>query len=242
MGIPFLPKHRRGSYKTVGNLYLFDRLPSGFLPAGDSPPQTRGVGEELVRVYASEQVVSDQASAGLGMCVRGTVLTALHVIEDAPFIRIEYGGKVVAASEIARDEQKDLVLIKPAHPLGAADAILSAEEGLGDSELFCFGYLSLLEKRCGRITTYKEQLCSYRIPADAPRRVKAHVFAAEVPSWTRDFFLGFSGSVLVDDEGAVRGMITVTIRQFRWWGQAHIGGINSRALREFIDTHISDQA
>jgi len=239
MKVPFIGRSKKGSYRRIGKQYLFDRLPYNFIPQEDLPSAIQRVGDAMVRVDACDE--HGHEYRGMGLNLGGFVLTALHTVQDSTDINLSHEERRIGAREVARDEDLDLALLEPENSLPAPSVALSAESGLGDGELYVFGYLFFIEAREGRSATYKERLCAYRIQDIASRYIKDDVLTVAIPAWAYDLFPGFSGSMLVDGQGSIRGMVQMTIKdKYRIYGVipfhfAHyIGGPHSHKLQDFL--------
>lgn len=238
MRLPFVGRSRKGSYRRVGDICVFDRSPRNFLLKEDLPPAIQRVGDAIVRVCARD--AQGKEVAGTGLNLGGVVLTALHTVQGAKDINLVYERQTIWAREIARDEGLDLVLLEPENSPPAPSVDMSVKGGVGDGELYVFGYLFLFESREGKSTTYRERMCAYRIEDRASRVTKDDVFDVAIPIWALDFFRGFSGGMLVDGEGSIRGMLRVTrkipnlICGVNPSYSSYISGLHSGKLLDFL--------
>lgn len=243
---PFIYRSRRGSYRRIGNQYFFNRLPHNFLLKEDLPPAIQLMGDSIVRVQAREPNYNYD---GTGVNLGEVVLTALHTVQYCKNINLVHKEQSTKAREVARDPGLDLALLEPENSLPAPNVVFPTENGLGDGELYAFGYLFFIKARKGRSTTYKERLCAYRIEDTASRVIEGDEFAVAIPTWAYDFFPGFSGGVLVDGDGSIRG-VTQMRRKTRnlIFGvtpislSACIMGLRSRKLQDFVKRYNNGRA
>ena len=239
MKIPFRNGGGKGSYRKTREGIFFDRLPESFLLEEDLPSAVQRVCRATIRIRECDE--KGYIYQGTGLALGRNIITALHVVKGVDHFDLMHNGENIAVRQIAIDEDMDIALLESEKLLPSADSVLSEETGLGYDELYSLGYLWVKEGK----NTYKERLCACKIEGvEILRRVRDGRFFVEIPSMARDFMPGFSGGMLVDYSGAIRGMTQGVIKETRWhFGiiriarNGYLWGAHSIAIRNFLEQH-----
>jgi S1-C subfamily serine protease len=118
-------------------------------PSATRPPTTAevytAVAPSVVSVEAGRQGAADSAGTGVVVNANGTVLTALHVVQDADAVRVTFAdGTESAATVAAANPAIDIAALRPATlPSVVVPAVLGGRLAVGDTVIVIGDQLGL---------------------------------------------------------------------------------------------------